>query len=487
MSFYVTGYSSCISSVFLIEENQNESAVSLDLIKSCTEKPLESLEEGLSSEVFELVDVNAKINFFDCLTPNETSPSGIKSHLDLILDEGYYVITGTERLFFVAALSNPDKCKGFIGRDFNPRVKAYNDFNVMLLRISQNLKEYNTLSEDIKQESFNEEFPKRIELIKKHLLASEDMPKEAVEYYLKNLQAYGKLYFSVSKGWKNLTGFEGAKYYADELLFRKVQNYAKCGQIVSTVGNINDLIFLNKYNITLVDVSNIPDYILLNLNGGQNFHPRVVWTRNSTEDFSYFSYIHTSIDLTTSLKIDEMLQKFIPITKPFDNKFAFTLSQILDRACPKQNEVFDARPISYSEETFHLLHECITDDFFFFPNIGWLFAPKSKERKESLGAFTDLSISMCFDFSISQIEDMCQHPEIHRILENIVANWNNFKNLEHYFAFSKTQGWYEVFEKQIIKLINCYGLLNFKKFKLLYFNTPCLIDLINKIETKYSQ
>lgn len=258
----------------------------------------------LEETFYDLVDVpfDGQKNHFDSyLFPNEKSPCEVTRHLDLVEKAGIYVSTGTERSFFDLALSRPDKCLGLVVRDVNPNVKAYVDFNVMLLRISNDINEYVFLSSDPRHEwdiSQDEELLKvRLEIIKLKIKES-SIAEPVKSYYLKNLESYAKVYFFVSKSWKAEESFNGAKYFQDEEMFKRLKNYASSGRIIATVGDINDLAFLNMWHepVVLVDISNIYDYTFIDWDGLHDFHPRVLWTNLNHIKVFYRSFTYQPLD-----------------------------------------------------------------------------------------------------------------------------------------------------------------------------------------------
>lgn len=259
-----------------------------------------TLEERFQSACLQTVDVNKIINFQDFLDPNEGTPGGVKLHLDKIIDPGLIVSTGTERSFFDLALCDPEKCLGLVVRDINPRVKAYVDFNTLLLRIADNRFEYEELS------SAANHFNERVNRIQRKL---EDSPlsEPLKQYYLNNLQNFADIYFYYSLRWKKDSCFEGVYYHKDDQLFKQLQSYAKAGKIIATIGDINDLRFLSDYPIAAVDISNIPDYALMNVQGGENFHPLIIWTNAHPDKTTYHSYLHCKVSLEVKEEIDAIL------------------------------------------------------------------------------------------------------------------------------------------------------------------------------------
>jgi hypothetical protein len=115
-----------------------------------------SLEQELEKEGCWQIDLDQWCSFYDFLEPNEGNPQKLIPHLQEISKKGVVVSTGTERSFFfllflVKLLANKNLCEGLIIKDINPKVKAYVDFNVLLLRITKTVEEYRELSERIEK------------------------------------------------------------------------------------------------------------------------------------------------------------------------------------------------------------------------------------------------------------------------------------------------------------------------------------------------
>jgi hypothetical protein len=219
------------------------------------------------------VDLRAKNPFpEEFLIPNEPPGTGLQPHIDAICP-GIMVSVGTERSFFDLALSDPTKCDGLVVRDVNPRVKAYVDFNVLLLRICNSREEFRELAQQRLNEYTLEPF---IDSLQKKLAAAQDIPPSIKEYYQRNLRTYLGVYYSNSarKNWARLQPgeydeidrlFSTVNYYENDALFTKLQQYAKQGKIIATVGSIEDLEFLHGQKVSLIDSSNIFQYVNLDI------------------------------------------------------------------------------------------------------------------------------------------------------------------------------------------------------------------------------
>lgn len=226
----------------------------------------------------------------DFLEPNEINPHRVKPHLQLA-EKGVIVSAGTERSFF-DLLFHPS-CEGLVVRDLNPRVKAYVDFNTLLLRISDNQKEYSTLSTN-----------NCIEVITAKIEKG-SLPDKIRDYYLKNLKEFAHVYYSTPKRWRTIISecFTKCRYDLNHTHFTHLQKYAKEGNIIATVGPINELEFLSNRTISVVDTSNIDGYSPIDLK--VNGNPRVI----RTNCVSYFSHKHAPLTPSERTKFETLVQK----------------------------------------------------------------------------------------------------------------------------------------------------------------------------------
>ena len=241
-----------------------------------------NLETVYETHVLERFDLTQ--NRFSFLEPNEYYPERMVSHMQLA-EPGCFVSVGTERIFFACALDPNNLCQGMVVRDIDPKVKAYNDFNVLLLRISDSREEYVKLS--TKPDYMNDSFyyhktqllKERIPLIRDKLIAS-NMSEKMKAYYLEHLEEFALIYFNTNQLWRTIIKdkFEGCRYDLVDTLFTRVQKLAREGNIISTVGCINNLGFLGDRKITLMDTSNIADTTPINPEFGTFCTPRLIRT-----------------------------------------------------------------------------------------------------------------------------------------------------------------------------------------------------------------
>ncbi len=378
----------------------------------------QSLENTFEDLTMTSVNIHQKINFTDYLHPNEGTPEGIKKHLALVEDPGLIVSTGTERSFFDLALCAPQKCHGLVVRDINPRVKAYVDFNTMLLRLAEDRVEYEQLSSDICSDP-EETIPGglRIETIRKKLEES-DIPEPVKSYYLKHLDDFATIYFlRGKKEWRTsrfiAPFFQNVQYQKDDRLFEQLQTYAKAGKIIATMGDINDLRFLADHRVAVIDVSNIPDYILLNPQGGGFFFPLIIWTRCNSRKATYLSVKYTPVLEKTIKKIDAIIEKVKEAFRPKENGEALTiiidiLSKHLAHRRNKQ-----AKPPMYSKSALKVL-KMIERNYLFEINL---------PQQKCLFLDNELSIETLNDFEEEEIEKIINNPELKRFIQPIMDMW----------------------------------------------------------------
>ncbi|MBA2369557.1 MAG: hypothetical protein H0V82_11120 [Candidatus Protochlamydia sp.] len=103
--------------------------------------------------------------------------------------------------------------------------------------------------------------------------------------------------------------FAGCRYEWDDIQFAKLQRYAKLGNIISVIGDINDLTFLNNRKISIVDTSNILDYCLLNLRGNISLNTRIIWTQSPYQGSTYNSYIHYALSEDEELEFNALINR----------------------------------------------------------------------------------------------------------------------------------------------------------------------------------
>ena len=419
-----------------------------------TNPPLlhESIEDfGL----IDLVDTHASIDFQDYLEPNEGTPTNVKPHLDagFAKQQGFLVSTGTERSFFDLALSDPKKCKGLIVRDINPRVKAYVDFNTMLLRISESMEEYSLISVITPNpgQNFDKLLSDRICEIEAKLIQDIRIPKPVKDYYLRNIQAFGEIYFSQNTYydrryyWRKSRDFGGVKYFEDQELFSRLQRYARDGKIVATIGDINDLLFLEDLPISVVDVSNIPDYTIMDFKIMPGCHPTIISTNQHPVCTAFFSCVHTDLSdqereemagliklLIKSRRLSESGDVFFDnrgVIPPFGRQFCeIFIENILA-------DLTTTLISSYNETTLKALRSFMENCVIQLTNGTCIFLERYKSNFARLVR----------DMTIDQVKELSQRSGIEKFATLMAFNWprdmyGKLDELEKFKALSSIPG-----------------------------------------------
>lgn len=381
-----------------------------------------------------------KVN--DFIIPNEGSPQYILPHLDKVEEQGILVCTGTQRSLFNLCLG-ADKYTGLVVRDINPKVKAYIDFIVLLLRLSENREEYRQLSELALPKSYSKEDRESLtkdktKAIKHKLEQSASIPEKAKNYYLKNFESFADIYFSYENtaffGWKTDPNYAEVHYHENDRLFKILQDHAKSGRIMAAAGDINDLRFLDSQKIAVVDVSNISDYSLIDLQIGTSSRPRVIWTIQSPEKTGFYSYTHKPLTDKQRKEMTQLIQIIMKTrTAANPDRLATDLTDIFPDNAGKHNE-FDCPPsASFTEETLKKLR---------------LFKEKFLlEISKKKWACLCLVCCNLEYLELHEIQILSHHPLISNFVKVLVSLWNTLPS-EKYFAFSEVPGWQEAFQDE---------------------------------------
>lgn len=298
-----------------------------------------TLEDRLSDKwLIKSLDVDSFKDFEDYLHPNELNPFLIKKHFDLLTNDGLPVATGTERSFIALALCQ--KCTGLVAVDINPRVKAYNDFNTLLLRISKDREDYLSLRAVNSIIENNFDYTNTVVRIKERVVADDKLDDRLKDYYINNFDNFARIFFNTQNNCDLLplididkknkytqyyypySYFVHANYLYDDELFLYISKLVKEKSIISTVGNINELGFLNNENIIAIDTSNICDYLPLTYESDPkivNDKVRIIWVADQQLNNSFYSYI-------PRLKNDEMVRKFDQYVAAFEKHSGATIA-----------------------------------------------------------------------------------------------------------------------------------------------------------------
>ena len=392
--------------------------------------------ENLLQQTITVLQALAANEFDQHLSPNEPNPKDIQALL-ANMAPGYIVSTGTERSFADLILSDEKLCKGLIILDINPKVKAYMDFAILLLRLSKSRNEFLSLC----QKPVNPfEYHNRLAKIRS-LIEESDLSLDMNNYYNSNLQAMAETYFSVERWWDSRYGtdphfFAGVRYNEDDQLFAKLQRYAKGGNIITITGSINELGILHDLPISVIDTSNIYEYSLVGPKGCGSSHPKIIWTEGVfTPDtpVRYHSYTHEPLTPDDEREFDELLRRILP-QKTASSSYVFTLKLLLDeswRDSVKLNESECMPCASYSKITLKMLRE-YCERFYYF------------SETERINMFEE--IDQLKQRSAVQIQQMIADPLVERFLPQLVLAGDQI-SLSTYMAFMSVPGWKEEFEK----------------------------------------
>lgn len=235
-----------------------------------------------------MIDLQKDPGFADYRSPNEHSPKDVQEHLQH-MQKGLIVSTGTQRSFFDLLLSPESKCTGLIVRDICPKVKAYVDFVVLLMRISKSREDFVRLSKNPLE---------HLTEMQSRLEKDTEIPEEIKHYYLSHLEKFAKLYAEVDPHWPKCT--DEVNYHENDKLFDKLQRYAKEGRIIATVGDIRDLRDFKEEKIAVVDTSNICDYVPIAMQGGDQLQDALIvytYIQGTHDQFStqYHSFKWTPV------------------------------------------------------------------------------------------------------------------------------------------------------------------------------------------------
>ena len=270
-----------------------------------------------------------------------------------IQESGLIISTGTERSLFdliLCAEANGESCEGLVVRDINPKVKAYIDFVVMLLRISKTREEFCSYIQDIYTRKGQLPEEKGLERIRV-ALADASLPEQAKKYYATHLEDLAEIYCRTTQDWRSIRvdDFRCVQYYEKDDLFKIVQRYAKAGQIIATVGDIQDLTFLGERKVQAIDVSNIPDYIMIDIAK----EAWIIWTSPSTQTKYYSCRNHPIKDPNEKAELHQLAKEFYRAQVATSAIALRTFMQEVDET--EHTQHVSSYPPSYSEGIFSLL------------------------------------------------------------------------------------------------------------------------------------
>ena len=187
------------------------------------------------------------------------------------------------------------------------------------------------------------------------------MSESMKQYYLKNLEIFSKIYFCVES--HQITGGNpsSVNYWNDDVLFDKIKIYAEQGKIISTIGDIGDLEFL-KEEVSIVDTSNIQDYIVLNIRTTRGCSPRVIWSQYCSGVDPFYSYIQDELTLQEREEYASLLHERCSGDLSIAPSALYYLQDVASKFCEmpslavlRQTPQTYATPASYTQQSLNIL------------------------------------------------------------------------------------------------------------------------------------
>ena len=392
-----------------------------------------SLEARFRSQCLRPVDIHAQIQFADFLSPNEYCVMKIKPHLDMAYKIGdpskYHFSTGTERSLFGFLLAS--NCKGLIIRDINPRVKAYSDFNILLLRVLKDSKEFLELSTGDENEQV---ILQKKAKIWERLEADREMPLEVKSYYQHHFNDFASIYFGETtyinwrnrEPWDRELKFQGVDYYNNETLFQKLKSFAKSGNIIATIGDIGDLAEFKDLPIGAIDISNIPNYTVLDFNWPHDV--RIIWTKFQGFDTQYFSKKLTPISTDERRVCADLLESLRDSEDILIGGRHFELPWWLQCKSPP----------FFCKELLVAMQKYRDENCLHSSTMGWM------SKRTLMGKKLQRA-------SVADIRALSVHPEIQKLSGAFARGWVVDKNVPRYMAMAGAPGWMEEFRAEVIQ------------------------------------
>jgi len=357
------------------------------------------------------------------------------------VEGGVIVSTGTERSFFDLAAS--DKCTGVVIRDINPKVKAYNDFNTLLLRIANNRNEYIEMATPPKS------LTDRIVQITKKIERDYTLPEKIATYYKKNINPFCNIYYyhssnaSISLGcvsWQTRQDYDACNYYKRDDLFSKLQKHARSGNIISTIGDINNLMFLRGIKISIVDTSNICDYSMIDLHLQDESTPRILWTQVGYLNTLHHSFINKSLTKAEKIEFDRLLELIKSCTSFEIDEYseAKWMTVFLGKYCDNGDIFNTTVGASHSKKTLDRLEQ-YCKEYIICTSTGKYFNLHS----HNIGKFLNKATP-------EELKELCAAEKTVLFVKDLVHSCYRL-NPDTYLAFSALKGWKEEFEALFIQ------------------------------------
>jgi hypothetical protein len=330
------------------------------------------------------------------------------------------VSTGFQRSFFSLIFSNHDYCKGLVICDINPQIIACAHFNILLLRVATDRKDYKRLSNSDDC---------LLEIIDR--VAKAVMPEKFRKFYLKNFFKLASLYYEASTAWKNDERFRKVCYHEKKRQFTILQSYAKNGNIIATVRSIEDLRFLSFHEIVVIDSSNIQDYTMLDIQCvNLEDAPTVIWTQLNLKSTQFYSEKHFSLSNEERSEMDELLNLIASTTigRQWNKKVFACVFDIDNSSSP----LFG----TYSRKTLEDVRAFVREWLIYLPPIGFVNFSSTSARLQRVFQLNQLTKAQCKRIS--------KAPGIEKYVEQLVAHWGQLEpNI--YYAFSNIPGWEAAF------------------------------------------
>ncbi len=431
------------------------------------------LEQRLSTSCLHDVNIYAPVPFKDFLSPNEWNCSAILPHISKAKAPGVIVSTGTKRCFSDLEMLlkvAPEKCHGLVARDINPRAKAYVDFITLLFKISKNREEFaQFFSKELIQKLQHDFTPfcsaekldtDRLYAFKKSLLATQEgkqlidhlrtnitesmMSEETKTYYLSHLEDFVALFYSTDLTWLELPGLEGFECLHDDNLFLQIQQLAKSGNIIATVGDITDLRFLNEESVHTVDLSNIPSYIRIYMQMNPHSTPNIIWCHTPVkQQFPESTYKAYRGTVESCPYEDILLEKFSYLCARLveseriseKDKEARALQLATGKKTTTIHPVKGPTPQAMQAlEEYCAAHMVHTDA------LGWLCF--DQQQLECLNRLNTAPKET--------LRSLAAQPDIQRHVSTLVKA-NDILTIDNFLTFSSIPGWEEAFFSEVIE------------------------------------
>jgi hypothetical protein len=287
----------------------------------------------------------------------------------------------------------------------------------------------------------------RLGVILEKIRADTSIPPFLRKYYEENLEAFSQVYYDVVKNWAD-RALDSSRYFTlvnyreNDELFEKIQQFAKRGKIVATIGSINDLSFLHNFPVSFVDVSNVHDYAILDLQGCDFSRPiRVMWTKGTspTAATRYTSFQYEKLTAPEKKEMD-YLQSCLKEATGLDPKrlrmgWAWTLSNVVSR---ERLERPSQCPIAcYTKEALGLIREFCRRNLYNVPDYGFVLF-EGIDQVERLNGVPQENIDL-----------MIKDPNLHRHVQALVRSYSLNIRMQLYVQFIDLPGWKECFEEDL--------------------------------------